>query len=215
MQILAREIPQAAHAAVDQTARDRRRVAARDGEHRRIRVMRLEECVERAAVPHLIAAEGLARQRGIGVKRAQQAKPAGCKVKVVEQRAAQIARAQQDRRAPGAQAEDRAQLLLQFVDIIPIALLSKAAKAVEILPDLRSGQPHAFRQRAGRDTLHAFRLQFADVPVIAGQPLDHRLGNLLLTFHRVPSFSLSPFSPPPAPGAARLAGQSAAIVSST
>ena len=80
--------------------------------------------------------------------------------------------AQQDRRAARVQPQDRPEFLQQLVDIIAVALLAKAAEAVEILTDLRGRQSHAFRQGAGRDALHAVRLQLTNIAVVAGQALD-------------------------------------------
>ena len=167
MQILAREVPQAADAALDQTARDRRRVAARDGQHRNIRVELVDIVVKLFCVPHLIAAKSAADQLRTGVECTQQLKAARREIEVVEQGAAEVAGAQKNRRASCAQAQDRAELLLQLFDIVAVALLTEAAEAVEILPDLRCRQPHPLGQCARGDALRAFGFQLADVAIIS------------------------------------------------
>ena len=120
-----------------------------------------------------MAAELTADQLRIGVKRTEQAKTARGKIEVIEQRAAQIARADQNSGALILQAENRAQLLQQLIDIVAVALLSKTAEAVKVLPDLRCGQPHTLGERAGGNALYAFALELADVAVITRQAPDH------------------------------------------
>ena len=184
MKVLAGEIPQAADTALYQTACNTRCVSARNGEHRHIRLVALNELRKRIRAAHLMTAKALTDELRICVKRTQQLKAAGRKVKVIEQCTTEVADTQQNRRAAGPQTHDRTQLLLQFVDIIAVALLTKAAEAVKVLTNLRSGQSHALCQCFGGDTLLPFSLQLTNIPIIARQSLNYRFGNLLLAFHR-------------------------------
>jgi len=83
-----------------------------------------------------MAAKAAADQLRTGVECTQQLKAARREIEVVEQGAAEVADAQKDRRASCAQTQDRAELLLQLFDIVAVSLLTEAAEAVEILPDL-------------------------------------------------------------------------------
>ena len=136
VQVLAREVPQAANAALHKVAGNRRGVAARNGQHRHVRVVLRDVGVQLACRLDLVPAEAAADEVGVCVERAEQLKAARRKVEVVEQRTAEVADAEQDRRASRTQSQNGAQLLLELFDVVAIALLTEAAEAVEILPDL-------------------------------------------------------------------------------
>ena len=88
------------------------------------------------------------------VKDADQAEALGLKGEVLDQRHAQVARTQQDDLQPAVEPQDVADLLVQRVHIVAVALLAKTAKAVEILADLRRGEVHQLRQLARRDSVN-------------------------------------------------------------
>ena len=136
MKVLAGEIPQAADTALYQTACNTRCVSARNGEHRHIRLVALDELRKRIRAAHLMAAKALTDELRICVKRTQQLKAACREIEVVEQGAAEVADAQKDRRASCAQTQDRAELLLQLFDIVAVSLLTETAEIVKILSDL-------------------------------------------------------------------------------
>ena len=103
MKVLAGEIPQTADTALYQTACNTRSISSRNGEHCHIRLVALDELRKRIRAAHLMAAKALTDELRICVKRTQQLKAAGGKIEVVEQRAAQVAGTQQNRRAAGPQ----------------------------------------------------------------------------------------------------------------
>ena len=61
----------------------------------------------------------------------------------------------------------------QLMYIIPITLLSKTAKAVHILTNLRRGKAHLLAQILRRYALHALHLKPLQIPVIAWQTAYH------------------------------------------
>lgn len=114
MQILAREVPQAADAgARPDCARSPARCRA-GWSARNIRVELVDIAFKLFCVPHLIAAKTAADQLRTGVECTQQLKAARREIEVVEQGAAEVADAQKDRRASCAQTQDRAELLRSF-----------------------------------------------------------------------------------------------------
>ena len=70
--------------------------------------------------------------------------------------------------------EDLPDLIVQRTDIVSVALLSESAEAVQILPDLRGGQPHLSGKLLGGDPNCALCCQLTEKPVIARQAADHR-----------------------------------------
>ena len=75
------------------------------------------------------------------------------------------------------QAENLADSLLQIGHMIAVALLTKAAEAVDILPNLRSRQVHALAQFLGRNAHNACLFKLAQMTIIHGKPAHHRVGN--------------------------------------
>ena len=69
MKVLAGEIPQAADTALYQTACNTRCVSARNGEHRHIRLVALNELRKRIRAAHLMTAKALTDELRICVKR--------------------------------------------------------------------------------------------------------------------------------------------------
>ena len=99
------------------------------------------------------------------------------KIKLAGNRLAQIACTQQNGGAALIQAKDGADLAVEVVHIVAIALQAKAAKAVQVLTDLACGQVHAVGQLFGRDAGDAIMAQVAQKAAVAGKTLDDRGGN--------------------------------------
>ena len=74
MKVLAGEIPQTADTALYQTACNTRSISSRNGEHRHIRLVALNELHKRIRAAHLMAAKALTDELRICVKRTQQLK---------------------------------------------------------------------------------------------------------------------------------------------
>ena len=88
----------------------------------------------------------LSNQFWVLVENSNHPKALCLKGEVLDQRHTKIARTQQDNLSALVQSQNISNLLIQSIHIVAVALLTTAAKAVEVLPNLRSGQVHQLRQ---------------------------------------------------------------------
>ena len=91
----------------------------------------------------------------------------------------EVARADEDGLEPAVDAEDLADLRVEALDIVAVALLAEAAEIIEVLSDLRGGEAHAFRKFPAGDADHAVLHEVAEEPIVPGQPLDDRTAYIL------------------------------------
>ena len=70
--------------------------------------------------------------------------------------------------------QNLADLIIQEFHIISISLLSKSAKIVQILPDLRCRHLHFRAQLTGRNALDSIIQHLAKISVISRKPFDYR-----------------------------------------
>ena len=107
------------------------------------------------------------------VECADQRHAAGLKVEVVEQCMTQITTADNDDGILDGETENVGDFLAQRFDIITVSLLTKFAKAAEILTHLRGGQSQPLCQngRGNADTF--FMIQFVNAAIISRHPGNH------------------------------------------
>ena len=75
-----------------------------------------------------------------------------------------------------------ADLGAQLRHVVAVALLTESAEAVEILTDLGGRDVHLRAQRIGGDADDALVVEVVQIAVVAGESVDHGVGDLLL-FH--------------------------------
>ena len=139
-------------------------------------------------VDHGDAGNRRADQLRVHVEGGQKLKAVGVEFEVFNQGAAQVAGPQDHDGVALVDPQNAADLLPEAFDLIAVALLTEAAEAEQVLPDLGGGQPHGFAQRAGGNAFHAFLLKLEQVPVIPGQTADHGGRYFGISFHVGPPF---------------------------
>ena len=87
-------------------------------------------------------------------------------------------------------AQDGADLLMQQLHIIAVALLAKPAKAVQVLPDLAGGDLHLRGQLLGGNTGHAVIQQHTQITVVPRQTPHYRKRNRFFVHSRSPRIIL-------------------------
>ena len=109
---------------------------------------------------------------------------------ILDQRAADVADADQYDRKVAVHAENRGYLPPQARDVVAVALLPEFTKAAEILPYLRRCQRHLPAQLAGGDTVHPRGLELVQLAQIAREPPYYVVGYLELFHfsHQVPFY---------------------------
>ena len=159
------EVPEALNTQPNQLVRKVHGALARHAQHGDHRLVRRTEAFQLGQRADGYAADLLALQGGVDIKRGNQL----VAVSIAADKAG-------DRRAQAAIAvakQQFANLGKQHIHLVADALLAKTAKTVEILPHLAGGGAHHAGQLAGRNFITPICLQVAQVAVIFGQPLDH------------------------------------------
>lgn len=136
------EVPVVLDACVVENFGDRLHRAFRHAEDRNRWLQCLAELFQMLDVADDNIAYLLPDQRFVAVENTDQLEAARFERHMCCNSASQIARADQDRFITAAQAEDVFDFVVELLYAVPVALLPEAAEAVEILPDLRSGQLH-------------------------------------------------------------------------
>ena len=143
--------------------------------------------------------EHVARLPRSGIKHGDDIHTAFFKHGQVYQRAPEIPRTDDNGIEALPDREYLADLGKQVTDIVSVALLPEAAKAVEILPYLRCGHVHQGGQLAGRDAGTPLRDQFPQVAIVARQTSHHGGGHrhgtsclILTVFHHTAPFRCIP-----------------------
>ena len=101
------------------------------------------------------------------------------KIKVLQQRVAQVAGTDDDDLVAAVDAQNVADLGAQLRHVVTVALLAEFAEAAEILADLGGGDVQLCAQRVGGDADNTLVIQVVQIAVVAGKPVDHRVGDLL------------------------------------
>ena len=99
------------------------------------------------------------------------------------------ARADDDEPVALVDAQNMADLGAQLRHVVAVALLAELAEAAQILPYLRGGDVHLRPQGVRADAYHTLVIQVIQVAVVAGQPVDHSIGDFLF-FHIETLFGL-------------------------
>ena len=175
-QIVVGKVPEPPDAQLHQPAADLLGPAAGEAQHRHLGVALAAEVLQAVQGTDGDAADGLAHQGGVDVKRGDQCKA----IVVVGDKAAdggaQPAAAQQDGGQVVASAkeqpfQDGQQFVHRIADALPAV---DVADAVEILADLGGGGAHLRSKLPGGDAVHTGILEGAQVAVIFGQAPDDR-----------------------------------------
>ena len=94
---------------------------------------------------------------------------------IIQKRLSEMPRTDQNQIVYVVNSQDPADLLIEEFYVIPISLLSKSAKVIEILSNLRCGYLHHITQFLRRNPLYSSVLQFSQEAVITWESADHRL----------------------------------------
>lgn len=96
---------------------------------------------------------------------------------------AQIAGADKDCFKLLVNAENLADFLLKFRNVVAIALLAESAETVEVVADLGSGQPHSVSKFFRTYTNDSVVFKALQKSVISGKSFYYRYGNVFSLFH--------------------------------
>ena len=99
---------------------------------------------------------------------------------MVHDRLTQVSRADDDHLIPPVQTEDGADLIVQPLNTVAVALLSETAEIVQVLADLRRGVPDQMAEFTGRDLVDALLSQFVQVSAKTGMGVDDLLEAITL-----------------------------------
>ena len=119
-----------------------------------------------------------ADEGGLDVKGSGKVHPPIGEAEVLHHGPADVAHAHQNSGEAALHAEYARDLRTQCSDVVAIALLSKFAEAVEILPDLRGGKPQQIAKLPGRNFVNAALAQLVQLAQIARQATDDVVGHL-------------------------------------
>ena len=119
-----------------------------------------------------------ADQPGLDVKGRREPKAPVGEAEVVHQGAADVAHADQDRGKAPVHAENARDLLAQRGDLVAVALLSKLAEAVKILPYLGGCETEKFSELPGGYLVDAAFAELIQLAQIARQSADDIVGHL-------------------------------------
>ena len=122
----------------------------------------------------MLTADKIADELGVDVEHSGEMEAAFFKVDIIRQRLADVARAANNHIITFVQPEDFPDFLVQQLHVIPVALLPEAAEVVQVLPDLRRGNPHTLAQLFGGYACDVIIQQIPQITVITGEPFDDR-----------------------------------------
>ena len=173
------KVPEAADAQGDEPVSQRLGHVLGYGEHRHVGVIVGDIFLQLVHGADSDAADLRAHKGGRDVKGGVDAEAYLIKIKVLQQRVAQVAGADDDDLVAAVDAQNVADLGAQLRHVVTVALLAEFAEAAEILADLGGGDVHLCAQRVGGDADNTLVIQVVQIAVIAGKPVDHRVGDLL------------------------------------
>lgn len=173
------KVPEAADAQGDKPVSQRLGHVLGYGEHCHVGVVVGDIFLQLVHGADSDAADLRAHKGGRDVKGGVDAEPYLIKIKVLQQRVAQVAGADDDDLVAAVDAQNVADLGAQLRHVVTVALLTEFAEAAEILADLGGGDVHLCAQRVGGDADNTLVIQVVQIAVIAGKPVDHRVGDLL------------------------------------
>ena len=120
------------------------------------------------------AVDGLADQVCIYIKNANDIKSVGPKTGVLGQCLPHIAGAYHNHIILFINSKNPSDFIKQVVHVVSVSLLSKSAKIIQILANLRSRYFHFGTEFAGRNPFDSLLFQFSKVSVITRQTFDNR-----------------------------------------
>ena len=183
------EIPEAADAQADEPVGQGLGHVLRHGQHRHVGLVVGHIFLQLVHGAHRHAADLRADEGGGDVEGGVDAEADLVKVEVLQQGVAQMARADDDEPVALVDAQNMADLGAQLRHVVAVALLAELAEAAQILPYLRGGDVHLRPQGVRADAYHTLVIQVIQVAVVAGQPVDHSIGDFLF-FHIETLFGL-------------------------
>ena len=143
------EIPDTLDAGLHQTVRHFGGMRSRNTQNRNIRHLTRHKGLEVLHRMNRNAAVGIADDIRRHIKGTDRTDAAVGEIEVSQQCASQISRAEQNCPPAAGNTQNALEFDHQRLNAVTISLLSKAAEAAQILPDLRCGQTHAGRQILG------------------------------------------------------------------
>ena len=183
------EIPEAADTQADEPISQRLRHALGHGQYRHVGLVIGHIFLQLVHGMDLYAPDLRADEGGGDVESGVDAEADLLKIKVLQQRVAQVAHTDDDQAVSLVDAEDVADLGAQLGHVVAVALLAELAEAAQVLTDLRGGDVHFCAKGVGADTHDALVIQVIQIAVISGEAVYHRIGNFLL-LHKETFFGL-------------------------
>src|SRR5262249_44348326 len=169
------KIEDGADACADQLIRDGLRGLAGNGDEGDLNAARLDLARKLAARHHGHRVDVTRDLRGIVVDDDGDAKALASEARVVEERRAEIAEADEDDGPLPVEAEDALQLALQARDVIADSAYPELTEVREVFAHLRGVQIEAVRHFLRGDRLDAVFLQLEHATGIAGATMDRHL----------------------------------------
>ena len=142
--VVVAEIPIAPYARAVQPVERTLNILARNEKKRRVYTVGFAEALHFLLAAHQNIAQRFANLVFVGFKAADQLKAEVAEIKMASHGGAEVARADQNRLIMIVKSENMLDLLFELAYAVAVALLTEAAKAVKILPYLRSGGFHNF-----------------------------------------------------------------------
>ena len=175
MEVGVGEVPDATDAAVAEDACDLAGIYLRHGEHTDIGMILGAVFSESLYIIYGNTRYLGADKSRVGIKGSNEPEAVLEKVEVIDNGLTEVTCADDNGILLIVEPEDLAYRIEKAIDRIAIALLAEAAKAVKVLPDLRSSEAHTVAQFFGRYLRNTHTVQFAEMCVVSGKASDNGL----------------------------------------
>ena len=180
------EVPETADAHINQLVSQRLRHILRHGQHRHIGVILLHIGGQLIDGADGDVVDRGADQLGRAIKGGIDLETDLAEIEVLQQGVTQMTCAHHNDAVTVVDAQNMPDLCAQLGHVVAVALLTKLTKAAQILPDLGGGDGHTKTQRIGGDALYTLVVEVIQIAIVAGEAVDHRIGNFL-SFHNIAS----------------------------
>ena len=144
LQIIMAEIPEAFYPQMDKLIGNRLNLILWDAQNCGIRCVLSAEIIERIDMANRKTADGFSDKALLFIENAYKLKALRLEIHMKRNRPREISRADENGFLSIRKAQNVSYFIMKLLDIIAIALLTKASEAVQILPDLAGSKPELF-----------------------------------------------------------------------